>query len=105
MKKQFNHILDINGKDRVFPVDKNCYALFFTEDSRFFIYALYTKRDFKLPALIEVDFDSFMALRSPEVVENVAKDLEAILTILIHMKQKTILESMSVGQILELDKN
>ena len=45
MKKQFNKILDVAGEEKVFPADKTAYALFFSEDRRFFIYALYTKED------------------------------------------------------------
>jgi len=102
MKKIFNHILDLKGKDKVYPIDKNSYALFFTKDRRFFIYALYTKRDLSSPELIEIDFDSYMNLRDPEVIENFANDIDEILDILLHVKYEAVIDNLSVGQILNL---
>ena len=105
MKKQFNHIFDLNGKDKVYPIDKNFYTLFFTEDRRFFIYALYTKKDFSSPQLIEIDFDSYMNLRADDVIENFATDINNIANILLYAKRQAVLENLSISQILNLDKD
>jgi len=104
MKREFNHISDIKGEDKVFPADKNGYALFFTEDHRFFIYALYTKSDLSAPELFEVNFDSYMGLRSEGVVENVADDINHLADILVSMKREAFMETVNVIQVLELDE-
>ena len=104
MKKHFNHILDIDSKDKVFPIDKNSYALFFTRDRRFFIYALYTKKDLSSPELIEIDFNSYMDLRSSETIENFVENIDDLGVILLKMKREAIADNLSVGEILKLDE-
>lgn len=104
MYKQFNHIKDLENKDKVFPIDKNGYALFFSKDGRFFIYALYTKKDLSTPDVIEIDFESYMNIRSPEVVENYVQDIDHLIDIIFKIKQSAIIENLSVGQVLELAK-
>lgn len=102
MRKKFNTILDINGRKRRYPIDKNSYSLFFTEDKRFFIYALYTKKDFSSPDLIEIDFDSYMDIRDDETVENVAANFEEVAEIILRTKEKAFIDNLRVSQILKL---
>lgn len=101
MEKQFSHILDLNKNDKVYPTDKNFYALFFTGDRRFFIYAVYTKSDMSSPELIEVDITSYMKLKDADVVENFAEDLEEIVSIIVNIKREAATEDLNVGQLLE----
>lgn len=102
MKKQFNHILDLNNKDKVYPIDKNFYTLFFTGDKRFFIYALYTKRDFSIPELIEVDIESYMKLRDENIVENFVENVDDIAKLLLNIKKEVIIDNLNIGEILNL---
>jgi len=102
MKKHFNHISDIKGKDKIYPADKNFFALFFTRDKRFFIYALYTKRDFSLPELIEINFDTYMKIRDVDNVENFVDSIEEVMETLIHIKRETIIDDLTVGEILKI---
>lgn len=104
MEKQFNKILNVAGEEKVFPIDKTAYALFFSEDRNFFIYALYTKEDLTAPELIEIDFDSYMSLRSEDTVENFVKDLDELAVLLARVKRDTILENLSVRQVLEISE-
>lgn len=104
MDNLFNYILDINGENKVYPADKKFYTLFFTADSRFFIYALYTKPDFSDPELIEIDFDCYMNLREEDIIENFAENINVIADILLHVKHEVVLDNLSVGQILNLNK-
>lgn len=102
MKKQFNHVIDLNGKDKVYPIDKNLFALFFTKDRRFFIYALYTKKDFSSPELIEIDFDTYMQIRDFGIVENFMSSIEEVMETLINIKREAIVNDLTVGEILNI---
>ena len=104
MKKQFNHIVVIKGTDRVFPIDNKSYVLFFTleEKRRFFIYALYTKKDLSGSELIELDFDSYMSLRTADVIENVVENIDQLGIILLKMKRQILSDNTTVGELLKL---
>lgn len=104
MKKQFNHVTDLNGKNKVYPVDKNFYTLFFTQDKKFFVYALYTKKDFSSPELIEIDFDSYLKIRDIDVIENFADNVDDLLKLLLQIKQEAVIDNLHVGEILNIVK-
>lgn len=59
MKKMFNQIKNIDGKAEKYPIDKDSVVFFFTDDRKFFIYALYTKSDFTGNKLINVSEETF----------------------------------------------
>ena len=60
MKKMFQQITDISGKINKYPIAESGTAFFMTQDNRFFIYALYTKKDLSGRKLIEVTYDTYL---------------------------------------------
>lgn len=59
MKKIFNYVVDINNAQQKYPSNADGAVFFMSDDSRFFLYALYTRRDRTCPALIELSADAY----------------------------------------------
>ena len=68
----------------------------------FFIYALYTKKDLSGSELIELDFDSYMSLRTADVIENVVENIDQLGIILLKMKRQILSDNTTVGELLKL---
>ena len=102
-RKHFGQIIDINGAKKNYPLDKNFYTLFFTKDSKFYLYALYTKKDYSTPELSEIDFTTYNELKEAgDVIENFIETEDDLAKLLVYIKKEVILDNINVGQILKL---
>lgn len=110
MKKLFNEVIDINGKKERYPAAEDGSVFFFTEDRRFCIYALYTKKDLSERKLIEVTQDTYdseiaqyISTYNHEPTSIFLNSIEAIQGITTFVNYKATVDNMSIEDLYNLN--
>lgn len=110
MKKIFNEILDINGKSQKYPIAEDGVVFFFTQDRKFCIYALYTRKDFTESNLIELSqdaydaaFAAYVSAHGHEPVCIMLNSMEAIKGVTSFVKYKAAVDNTALEDLYNLN--
>ena len=112
MKKIFNRIIDINGNTCKYPVVENGAVFCFTQDRKYCIYALYTKRDLTQGAVIEVDeatykaeYANYQKIHAKDPITLFLNSIEAIKGVTSFAKYKATVDNTSIEDLYNLNNN
>ena len=110
MKKLFNQVIDINSNNCKYPIAEDGTAFCFTQDGKYCIYALYTKRDLTGSAIIELDYDTYSReyaayqnLYNKEPLVLFLSSMEAVKGITSFAKYKATVDNTTIEDLLGLE--